>query len=372
MLYINSERVDFKNNDPDYKFSAEVKDYKKTIDAFRERHGQVLLYETPKPKIDPQTGNRRPYKGYSWPSKAIVSGTTGEDVWVYSKVSAPKKDGIIEHTENIQVTRGSLYIDLDSDPDFAYFITKHRSTQRGILKLYDPKALNREIAEKRVEAAKFHNLIYDPRSVLFENTAKLRMIAKKWGLSNVDSKENDEVRNNIYDVVMNGEDAKKKDHTTRGVKEFMEDFNLEEDVKVGADIQTAIDRKALYLDGVNGEWMLVVSKDQMPMSIMKVPDIAPSKAKDALIDYLKINPYDLETINKVLKGSVTIKHGQVVDKDPNEVDVNRILQTPEEVDDCDNWTTLQKNAVHHGFYKVGLGKVDVKKMLKEKMLKEMV
>ena len=187
MIYIDSKAVDFSRKEDTYQFKGVVREYHATISELKNRHGKTIMYNTKAPTKDELTGNLRPHKPYSFPNKAIVNfNGDGEKVWVYSKSGASIKDGVVQPTEiSFLVTNGTLNIDLESDPDFAYFLTKHNDVQRGTLKLYDADKINDDIAERRMKEAEFNRLVYDPVSPLFSDRNKLMLIAKRWGVSGV-------------------------------------------------------------------------------------------------------------------------------------------------------------------------------------------
>jgi len=204
MIYINDVLVDFRNNDENYRFKDIVADYNKTIQNLKECHGNVVLFKTKAPIKDPKTGNLRPYKPYSWPNKLVlVNEEHGTEVWKYSRSGALIKDGAVELAEtHFQVLRGSLHVNLTQEADFAFFLTKHDAVKSGRLKLHDSQKINDELAEQRIKDAKFHGLLYNPDSPLFSDRKRLRMIAQKWGISDVDALSDNEISSsyNNFDI----------------------------------------------------------------------------------------------------------------------------------------------------------------------------
>jgi len=371
MIYVNSERVDLSDTSQSYKFKDIVSEYYDTVTRLKERHGKTLTLKTRQPnRKDKVTGNIRPYKPYSFPYKTVVgTRNTGEQVWIYSKSGAQIENGVVKPNEShFQILKGNLHVDLEEDPDFAFFLTKHNAVKRGILQIYDPQAINDSVAEKRIQEAKFNNLIYSPTSVLFEDISKLRLIAKKWGIENVEKRSTNELRNNLYDVVTSGEVLKQRDASSRGVAEFLDDVDDGDALNVADVMQTAIDRKVLYLDRETSEWKLLVNKEHMPVSIMMVNSQDHHRARQVLLDYLMNNPYDVDTIKKTTAGKMKVVRGKLVEKDEGEDDIKRLFATPEEVDACDNWTTIQHNAKHLDVYKTGMKKDELKEIIKEKLM----
>lgn len=322
MIYINGKLVDFSNRKDDYEFKAVVDDYHKTIDELNERHKGVIRFVTREPvRIDPLTKMQRRPKGYSWLTKAkVVAPGHGQQVWVYTTNTPRTVNGIAEpEPQSFQVSRGEVSYRIDEEPEFVYFLTKHRAVKRGVLSIYDPEKLEREKATARKMETKFKDLIYSDNSPLTEDEEKLRMIARKWGIDGVDEKSADSIRNALYDKVLNEEDKRKRGRGDHGIEEFISDFEFGDTVQIGAAVQRALDKGALSFNKESNEWLLSVQKDQMPLSLMMVQAYDVDRARDKLVQYLNRNKEDYEVLQRVLKGDAVLKYGQVHEKGTVEV-----------------------------------------------------
>jgi hypothetical protein len=191
--------------------------------------------------------------------------------------------------------------------------------------------------------SRFKDLIYSENSPLAENLEMLHTIARKWGVAGVNDMSEAAVRNSLFDVVNEGERSKAKGVGNNGIEEFLNDFNLDDGVKIGSLVQQAIDKEILYFNRETNEWLLVIEKDQMPLSIMMVASHDASRSRQRLVDYLLKNRHDVTVIEKAISGGVSIKYGAVVDK--NET-VKR-LATLENIDSL-GYNDLQSSAAELG------------------------
>jgi len=350
MITINGKIVDFTNKDPKYRFAGVVDEYHKTIKQFKETHGTGVLFQTPahKARIDPVTKIARPYKPFSWPYKTTVVTDDGTQDWVYSKSAPTIKDGIATPNEpSFIIPRGEIYVSLDEDPDKVYFLTKIRAFNRKPPRLwvYNPAVEEESIATKRANESKINDLIYSEHSPLSVDLEKLKMIASKWGVANVDKKTTAGIKNALYDAVMSGE-ANRKRHKAdaRGVEDFVADIGGSDAVRVGAIAQNAIDAGVLTYNRSNGRWMLTVAKGQQPIVIMTAGSVGGDEARSRLIDYLVKSKADTDLIDKAAKGEAKVEHGRIKDVEPGE---EIILPEDVDLDNIDSVDGSGKHVVTH-------------------------
>jgi hypothetical protein len=367
MIYVNGKMVDFKNRKSDYEFADIVSDYHSTINDLQNKHKGSVRFVTRRPlRVDPITKSVRPTKAYSWPNKLKRITPNGVEEWVYSRSVATVKDGVVNSNDPyFQVTRGEVTFRTDEDPDFIYFLLHHRAIKSGRLRIDDPEADQRQRADAMRLESRFKDMIYSENSPLYDDLDKLKVIARKWGVGGVDDKSEPALRNALFDAVQNGENKKKKGQSAHGIDEFLNDFNMGEGVKVGAAIQQAIDKEILSFNRQTNEWMLIVDKDQMPLSLMMVQPTDVSKARVKLSEYLIRNKHDFAVLEKVLKGDAVIKYGQVMDKH------NTTIPRTVELESLENATynDMKKTAseLKMGKDAIGKSKEELREMLREKL-----
>lgn len=364
MIYINGTLVNFSNRKPDYEFAHEVEDYHKTIQDLKERHDGVIRFIAK--THDPLKPRMKPPKGYSWWAKTkVVDHNNNQQTWVYTETAAEIINGIATPIPKlINLSRGEETWRIDTDPELIYFLTKHSAVRKGKIYIYDPEKNERERAELRRMESKFKDLIYSDNSPLYEDTEKLKLIARKWGIGNVESMSDDAIRNTLYDTVLLEEEKKKKGRSDSGLKDFLTDFELGDSVKIGAAVQQGLDKGILTFDRTSGEWQLVVSKDQMPLSLMRVDPSATDRARQKLVEYLGRNKHDFETLNRVVKGEAVLKYGQVHEKgtvDPvsTEVNLDNISKA--------SFRDLQKAGKELGINTFSKKTEELRSMIKEKL-----
>lgn len=366
MIFINGKLVDFSNRKDDYEFKAVVDDYHQKIKELDEAHNGVIRFVTREPvRIDPRTKMQRRPKGYSWLTKAkVVAPGHGQQIWVYTTMTPRMHNGISEpEPQSFQVSRGEVSFRIDEEPEFIYFLTKHRAVKRGVLKIYDPDKIEREKAVARRMETKFKDLIYSDNSPLTEDEEKLKMIARKWGIDGVDEKQPDGIRNALYDKVLNEEEKRRKGRGEHGIEEFISDFEFGDTVQIGSAIQRALDKGALNFNKETNEWLLSVQKDQMPLSLMMVQPYDVDRAREKLVQYLNRNKDDFATLQRVLKGEAVLKYGQVHEKGevelPKEVNLKNLSKA--------TYQDMQKAAKEIGLNVWGKKADEMRELLRKKL-----
>lgn len=355
MIYVNGKILDFTNKDPQYQFASIVKDYHGTIADLKSKHGDAVLFQTPsaKPRIDLQTKRQRPPKPYSWPYKTNITTPDGTQSWVYSKSAVSVKDGVVEPTEpNFIIAGGDRTVSLTEDPDLVFFLTKIRAFQRGKLWIYNPKELEDARANELMKEAKVRDMIYSEHSPLNVDVSLLRSIAGKWGVANVETTSLNGLRNSLHDLVIAGQSNKKKrKDNARGIDDFLSDCGGGESVKIGADIQAALDQGALRFNRNGGVWELFISKGEKPMTVMTAGMVGGDEARARLMSYLGRNKSDAEMLRRVVKGEAKVEYGRVVEKAededimmPEDVSLENIDKIGDDGKHVVNFRMLQKAA----------------------------
>jgi hypothetical protein len=367
MLYINAKQVNFANRKPDYEFRTVVAEYHKTIDEINEKYGGTIRFTIKEPlRLDPITKLALIPKPHSRRTTLKKTTDDGPQEWVWSPAGAKIKDGVAISTQpNFIIQRGEASFSVDSEPDFIYFLLNHSIVTKGILNVDDPEKTEDEKAAKRREENKLKELIYSDLSPLATDISKLNIIARKWGIVGVEEMSDSTIRNTLYDKVLKGEAARKKSDSAQGIQAFLKDFDLGEGVKVGATIQQAIDQGDLYFSKENNEWLMIVSKDQMPLSIMTVQETDRGRSRKLLTDYLINDKEAYATLQKILQGEAVIKHGQVIEGEPEKEVVDIGLDNLETAKHND----LQKAAKTLGIGQKGFGATSdrLRELIKEEL-----
>ena len=368
MLYINGKHVDLSNKKDTYQFAKVVTDYRKTIEELKYKHGDdVLFMSIYQPKIDAVTKNRRPHKAItiSYVSN-VKSKEDGNQKWVYSSEGALIKDGIATPTEYGYLMKyGSATFNILEESEFIYYLTKTGQFQRKKIFIYDENEKQDEIVQKRAQKVKLDKAIYDDDSPL-NNIDTIKEVARKWGISGMDTMKLNTIKNILYSKVKSAELQKKNGVTNNGLDEFLADINQGATVVIGADIQLAIDKGLLSFNKVSNEWLLLVEKDQNPWSIMRVDGIDTPNAKEVLTRYLQRNVSDSERLSMVVSGNAKIVKGKIVEGEPKDVDIELALLNAENIMDEEDYPLIQKAYAHYGLGKaIGVKKDVLKGELKK-------
>lgn len=201
------------------------------------------------------------------------------------------KDGIvIPETRQKIIQYGELIIDLDTDPDFAYFlIEKHGMIKSGKYNILDHETDERLKAEHRRKETLLNSVIYGDNAKLNIDVDFLRLIAKRWGIGNADKQGKDTLQNQLFDMVQSAEKQKKSKQAGRGIDDFVKDVrgsDTSEALKVASLVRDAIDAKIVIFDPINRKW-IIDYKDGNFKNIMTVSIDDTDQKDEVLILYLQ-------------------------------------------------------------------------------------
>jgi hypothetical protein len=240
MIYINEKLLETRNRSKGYEFADVVADYHKELKKIREYYGDYLTINTNvRPYRDKKTGvhrfpgprglllvstvNREVKDEYSDDPNAMISVT--EEIRYSPQILKKNDDGSLKHDDpNLLISRGSYSIDIRKNPDLAYFVQKSGKVGKTPAEgkkfyIHDIKYFNKENAKRRKLEGQVINLIY---SALPEG--KLRTLAKSFGVADVNLKDVESVREDLYHRLQAGEEEQKRvpESKARGFKEFIE------------------------------------------------------------------------------------------------------------------------------------------------------
>ena len=325
MIYINGEELDLSNENQDYKFAPIVQDYFAYISELKERFGNSITYWTKqRPKRDEKTGNLRRVSLKSWPN--IQSGVRfsigktnhGPYSLVYSVDQVEIVNKIPKVTErNFLVRDGERAINLDNEPDFAYFLQFHNVVRAGQFYVHDIAKTATQKASAYKSEQKVRDLLWSEHSPLSQDIESLKKIARRWGLSNIDKRTPDEIRVELFESVMSGDEAKKQNKHIRGVQEFLVDTQLGANVKAGELVSIAEDRSVLVYNSTHSEYQIVYPGRLVPVTFFPTAPDQSHRKRDSLIDALVMD----DSLMIRLERSLDIKHEDShVDFDIEDID----------------------------------------------------
>lgn len=285
MLYLNSKFIDFNNPAPEFREIAD--DFHKKTAKLKERFGQaVTIISRKEPKLN-ATGIIEPVANATIPLHIATKGANGREEWLYCEVAPEFKDGVlVPETKQKIVQYGELRIDLETDPDFAYFLLeKHSMIKRGKYVLVDNESDEKKKADKRAREVSLTSMIYGENSQLNLDLNFLRLVAKRWGVGAADGMSKPVLQNALYDQVTASENKK----GGRGIDDFLKDVKSTDNagqLKIAGTVRDAIDSKAIVFDNVTKQWLINyqdgVSKPLMTVAIEDMP-----KKEEILILYLQ-------------------------------------------------------------------------------------
>jgi hypothetical protein len=314
MLYINNKFVEL--NKTTGEFSEVGKDYQEKISQLKLRFGRWVTLRSRKEAKVNATGLLEQVAPATIPLRIVIGGRNGTEEWLYTEAFPVMKDNVvIPETTQLIVLHGELTIDLDKQSDLAYFlIEKHSFCQGKKPKYYivDEEKMARTVAEQRRLDTKLQEIIYGENSKLNVDLNFLRLVGQKWGIGNAYKLSKDALQNQLFDIVANA-DKKRKG---RGIDEFVKEVKSSdntEQIKVGAVVQDAIDKKVIVFDTINKRWELNwedgTHKPLLSMSIEDLP------RKEEVLKNHMFNDTSLYAQLVVAMGGEKGEVGLVIDKE---------------------------------------------------------
>jgi hypothetical protein len=236
----------------------------------------------------------------------------GMETWEYSAATPLKKEGDYRaNPKSMKFPTQEKTFSLTSEMDLIYFllykshlvyypeaIQKYGKRSGGELMVDDKDERERIVAEGRKSEAKLNHAIYgDQESPLYDENS-LRSIAAAWGVeAALDERVTaDEVRNLLYEDVLQKQRKREKDKKGKGTDDFLDFIQYDELIFARALILDGINRKIIKYD--MPKFTYVYAGSDLPIVI--VPDKHRGRKFDYLCDYIlaKTNTVAWEKLRK--------------------------------------------------------------------------
>lgn len=312
MLYINSEPLIISNKSADYKLKDYVAEYQEGIKKLRKEYGDVIILKS---KRKPRKENMislgsvqrflRPISPISLPLESTFFNkeTSSYEEWTYTKHHVKYKDGSLDgkYDRVYMVKDGQLVLDLRSQPDLAFYAifksgkVGETENDSGKFYIHNERNIAKAVAVDRKIEGQLTNTIYNELDF-----NKVAILAKSYGVVDVDTKSHEQVRNDLYEKVKSNEESKRKDNKVRGINDFMKDCNIDLKVQVGSLVQDAIDKDTVIFNVMDRRWELDYGDGQANFILCDVERGDISNTREVLIDYLVDDQGALERVKKQL------------------------------------------------------------------------
>ena len=363
MIYLNGDELDLSNESKDYKFAPIVADYYAYVSELKSRFGSSVLYYTKqRPRRDEKTGNLRPVPLKSWPKTqtGVRFSIQGKDKpmgpysMIYSQEQLEVEKGKPDlKDKNFQVREGELTVNLDRDADFAYFLSCHNVMRSGELYINYPARTANERASEFKRKQKVTDLLFSEYSPLNKNPDNLKMVARRWGLGNLDALTHDEIAVYLYYMVISGEEAKKRNPSVRGVNDFLKDTQLGASVKAGELVSIAEEKGVLRFNQTHGEYEILYPGRQAYSRYFSIPPEKMGNKSECLIDALVMD----DQLVRKLEGVIGV-----------EPDDRTVAFEMDKLDDY-KYPELQSIAASFGMKPIGKKTAELKEMIREEFHK---
>jgi len=354
MLYVNNKFFNLDERVKDDEFIELRKDLHKKVSALKQRFGDWITLRSSKQPERNSSGLLEPWQNITVPLKQIVNGTNGSEEWLYTESLPQIKDGYVIPDSLQEIVRyGELRINLNDQPDKAYFyMYKHDFVKRGKLVLVDLQSDEERRAAQREREAELNFYIYNKASSLNQDAGLLRVVARRWGVVNTNTLSDAQIKNTLYDLVMEGERQNAKDGKTRGIHEFGEDCKVDNSVKIGSVVQEAMDEGFLVFVEETRQWCIDYKDGGNKPVLLAVSSQEVSSKREALIAHLSIDLKALQLLENVM--------GRDLSKEASPLLPVNVLER------TDDFQILKQQAKSIGINSFGMKKEDLKALLLEK------
>jgi len=238
MLFKNHVKVDI-TKEPIYE------KYKADFEA-KTNNKNVVVVKTHDKVIINKTGNVEPPRCQTVPVKSIITSADGfgEDLWVYCD-KAPKVNQKGEYEYDLDPIEIWRDVSIPTSKKDKLFFLMYLSTaaKNGRTYVVNDKLERLTAVEKINAKSRVDFLLTDEFSPLTEH--RMRLIAKSFGIANVDEKDKEEVILALRGVV-NVSDS--KGDTTRNTNAFIDAMRSDKIVDTKAIVQEAIDEGKIKYD----------------------------------------------------------------------------------------------------------------------------
>jgi hypothetical protein len=168
----------------------------------------------------------------------------GKEIWSCC-LNMPKllPNGLwsIGNKKSIKITE-FLNVDLDRQPDLAYYLYYIANFERGgRLKVDDPKADIKAKADKKMREVERTTAIWQ----MLDDEHKLRTMAAAYGVPNSGTKEPDQLKFDLEAQLEINDNRKRQDPLIKGTREFLEEMKVTDNVRLRAFIKNLEDTKKL-------------------------------------------------------------------------------------------------------------------------------
>jgi len=245
MLFVSGEYLDLKKTDNPY-----VKEFYECKKYFDEL-GYLLKFKMnsqflSKKKWDDGRVETRATPHFVSYEFTSFDDDTGENItWRYSENMPKKKDGEYQFTKTGKFYNNKVF-KLDKDNlDLAFFLYKKRGFcgKDGLYDVVDRDKDLRDAVTQKEKMAGLSYYIYDKNSPLNTNTTLLRVVCSSFGINNVETKKDYELKLELEANVKTHED-----NGQDGYQMLLDALNLDEKTQVRADVNKAIERGLIVYD----------------------------------------------------------------------------------------------------------------------------
>lgn len=321
MLYVNKEFLDTSNRSKDYKLKDHVDDYHEKVQYLRDYYGgRVRLLSTRRDRFDHNIAQGKPIPTLSmrFESVSYNQKTSSSEDWVYANqfINFSIEASKLSFPRTKMVKGGEYTVDVNKDPDLAYFLI-YKSGQVGEgqysgRKFYidDRRKAAKQSAQTRKREGNLSHLIYDQL-----DEKKVIILAKSYGVSNVNNISDEERRNDLYDIVMGNENKllKRPELNVRGIDAFIRDSDMDLRTKIGALVQDSIDKDILIYNIVDRRWEIDYNDGRTNYVLMEVSSGDSTRHREVIIEYLTDNKDALHRLQGAMGEEGMVSVGITID-----------------------------------------------------------
>ena len=235
--------------------SPEAKDYQVQKKWIKDNIGFPVVFKRKQTWITTEIKNDGEPTQYAppfiIPNVSTVVTEDGRDEWRWCPIVPKKKDGEYEFPRQF---RTSSYDKItfalqETEMDKIYYLMYKDGNFKSYYEVDDPKSDANAQLEKRIKEQKLSGIFYNKNSVLLQDDAKLRQIARAWNVAHIERMNNAQIILAL-EARVREEDAK----GIRTIDEFLDATQLDTYTEVAAIVQKAEDEGIIEYEGQSSMW----------------------------------------------------------------------------------------------------------------------
>ena len=246
--------------------TSELKEFQHFKKEILPTYSNPVEFRYPRPVAINTTGLKEEPPMFNILMTARVETSDGLEEWAYTETLKRNKEGDYVPAEKSKICHKGELLVPHSNPELCFFLMTKSKQNGSTFIIRDANKEARDKAKNKTLKADFTAILHGSTSPLNDGDT-LKDIALAFGVSNVDRKIPEIIKDELESKVLLGEEKKKVDKTAWGIEEFIAKVKNKQGLKQLAVAQKAIDDGLVAYNELSFFFELVDSGDK----ILRVP-----------------------------------------------------------------------------------------------------